>query len=157
MTEPSTTAPIMRRALLVVLVIGLVGTEIELFLLKHTEGFWQKVPIVLIGLTILVAIWCAVRPGVASIRTLQGVMALFLIAGAVGVIQHFLGNVTSERDSNPGLTTAELYKAAVMGATPLLAPGIMLQLGLVGLLYAFRHPALAPTDEAHSPPDRNHA
>jgi hypothetical protein len=29
----------------------------------------------------------------------------------------------------------ELYKAALMGSTPLLAPGVMLQQGLIGLLY----------------------
>jgi hypothetical protein len=37
-----------------------------------------------------------------------------------------------------------------MGATPLLAPGIMLQLGLVGLLFTFRHPALARPGDATS-------
>jgi hypothetical protein len=141
---------LVRRALLAILVLGLVGTEIELFLLKHTDGFWQLVPVVLLGLTLALVIWCAARPGAAALRTLQVIMALFLLSGAVGIIQHFQGNLIDEGESNPGLGGRDLYKAAAMGATPLLAPGIMLQLGLVGLLFTFRHPALARPGDATS-------
>ncbi|HET9423733.1 MAG TPA: hypothetical protein VFO55_00070 [Gemmatimonadaceae bacterium] len=137
----------MRRALLALLILGLAGTEAELFLLRHTEGFWQILPVVLVGLALLLAIWCAARPGPGSLSTLRLLMVVFLIAGVVGVVQHFTGNVGYEKESNPGLGGIELYKAAVMGATPLLAPGIMLQLGIIGLLYGFHHPASKRTDE----------
>jgi len=30
-----------------------------------------------------------------------------------------------------------LFREAMMGATPALAPGAMIQIGLIGLLYAF--------------------
>lgn len=145
-----------RRALLAILALGLVGTEVELFLLKHTEGFWQWVPIVAVGVALGVVVWCAIRPATASLRTLQLMMGTFLLAGVIGVVQHFLGNVTYEKESNPGLAGLELYRGSAMGATPLLAPGIMLQLGLVGLLFAFRHPALLSNNERPSSPDRNH-
>jgi len=46
----------------------------------------------------------------------------------------------------PSLGGSELYMKALMGATPLLAPGTMIQLGLVGLAFAFRHPAFAGSD-----------
>jgi hypothetical protein len=134
-----------RRALLIILAVGLTGTLVELFLLKHTEGFWQGVPVVLTAVALLVVIWCGARPGRASLRTLQLLMALFIISGGVGTIQHFRGNVISESESNPSLGGAELYRVATMGATPVLAPGIMLQFGLIGLLFAYRHPALDPT------------
>ena len=138
--------PFIRKALLAILALGLAGTEVELFLLRHTDGFWQLVPVVLVGLTLLLAGWCALRPGPAAITTLRVVMGVFLIAGAVGVYQHFTGNVGYEQESNPGLGGAALYKAALMGSTPMLAPGVMLQLGLIGLLFTFRHPALSRTD-----------
>lgn len=138
---------LIRRALLAILVIGLIGTEAELFLLKHVDGFWQLVPVILVALTLLLAAWCGIAPGPASLATLRVVMGLFLIAGAVGVVQHFLGNIGYEKESNPGLAGVELYKASAMGATPLLAPGIMLQLGFVGLLYAFRHPASSRNEQ----------
>lgn len=129
-----------RRALLAILVFGLVGTEVELFLLKHTDGFWQLVPVIVVGATLLLSAWVAAKPSPASLGTLRAAMGVFLISGIVGVVQHFTGNVGYEKESNPGLAGAELYQAAAMGSTPLLAPGVMLQLGLIGLLYTYRHP-----------------
>lgn len=149
----SSTDTLTRRALLAILLVGLIGTEIELLLLKHTDGFWQLVPVGLLGLTLILAVWCGARPGRPALRALQAVMVLFLVSGGVGIIQHMLGNLRDEAESNPGLGGRGLYAAAAMGATPLLAPGIMLQLGLVGLLFTFRHPALARSggpDSSHS-------
>lgn len=131
-----------RRALAAILIFGLVGTEFELVLLKHTDGFWQLVPVVLVGLTLVLAVWATIAPGRASLGILQIVMSVFLVVGIVGVYQHLTGNIAYEKESNPGLAGAELYKAAMMGSTPLLAPGVLLQLGLIGLLYTYRHPAL---------------
>ena len=131
-----------RHGLLAVLLLGFTGTWAELLLLKHTDGFWQLVPVVLtIGGTALVA-WCWARPRPAPLRTLQLMSALLLVSGIIGVAQHFIGNIGHERESNPGLAGMELYKLASMGSTPLLAPGVMLQLGLLGLLSTYRHPAL---------------
>ena len=135
-----------RKALLAILFLGLIGTEVELFLLKHTDGFWQLVPVILVALTILLAAWAGIAPSRASLATLRVVMAALLVSGIIGIVQHFTGNVGYERESNPGLGGMELYGAAAMGSTPLLAPGVMLQLGLVGLLYTLRHPALTQTN-----------
>lgn len=135
-----------RRALLAILVLGLIGTEVELFLLRHTDGFWQLVPVVVVAFALGTLLWCTISPSRAALATLRITMGVFLIAGIVGVVQHFTGNIGHEQESNPGLAGAELYKLAAMGSTPLLAPGIMIQLGLLGLLYAFRH----PSRKAHS-------
>ena len=128
---------VVRRGLLAILVLGLVGTEIELFLLKHTEGFWQIAPLALIGAGIVVTIWCALTESAASLRTLDVVMAAFILSGAVGVLLHYQGNVEWERERTPGVGGSSLVRQALMGATPTLAPGTMLQLGLVGLLYGY--------------------
>jgi hypothetical protein len=127
---------------LIVLVIGVVGTEAELLLLKHTDGWWQLAPVLLIGASFLVLGWYAVAKNTASIRALQVVMLLFLASGGAGTIQHFLGNVAYERESNPSLSGVELYRSALMGSSPSLAPGTMLQLGVIGLLFTYRHPRL---------------
>lgn len=132
----------MRIALMAVLLFGLVGTEVELLLLKHTDGFWQMVPVVLLGVGILAAIWCAAAPGRASLHSLRVVMAVYLVGGMVGTVQHFIGNIGYARDSNPSLAGADLFREAVMGSTPMLAPGTMIQLAIIGLLFTFRHPAL---------------
>ena len=49
-----TTVTVLRAALLVTLVVGNAGTAVELLLLKHTDGVWQLIPLVLIGLTLLI-------------------------------------------------------------------------------------------------------
>jgi hypothetical protein len=131
-----------RRALLAILLLGYTGTWIELLLLKHTEGFWQLVPVVMTIAGMLLVLWCWAAPGLPGLRTMQAMSAVMLIAGLIGLIQHLLGNITHERESNPGLAGLELYKLAAMGSTPLLAPGMMFQLGLTGLLFTYRHPAL---------------
>jgi hypothetical protein len=131
-----------RRALLAIMLLGFAGTWVELLLLKHTDGFWQLVPVVLTMAGVALVAWCWARPTPAPLRTLQLMSALLLVSGIVGVVQHLLGNIGHESESNPGLAGMELYKLAAMGSTPLLAPGIMLQLGLLGLLFTYRHPAL---------------
>src|SRR5215211_1018634 len=128
---------VVRHSLLVILVLGLAGTEIELLLLKHTDGFWQILPLGLIGAGIVAVVWCAVTESPASQRVLDITMAAFILSGAAGVLLHFQGNVEWERERMPGIGGSSLVRQALMGATPTLAPGTMLQLGLVGLLYSY--------------------
>jgi hypothetical protein len=138
----STTIAFLRRAMLAVLVLGVVGTQGELLLLKHYEDKWQFAPLILNGVALLVVGWHLLARSRLSVRVLQGTMGLYLLAGAAGLILHYQGNVEWELERTPGLSGFELVKMALTGATPTLAPGTMVQLGLIGLLYAFRHPAL---------------
>ena len=137
MTGAQPAIAVVRRSLLAILVIGLIGTEIELFLLKHTDGFWQIVPLGLVGAGIVVVGWCAFTDSSASLRVLDVVMIAFILSGAAGVLLHFKGNVEWERERTPGISGSPLVRQALMGATPTLAPGTMLQLGLVGLIYSY--------------------
>jgi hypothetical protein len=133
-----------RAALAVIYVLGAVGTGVELVLLEHTEDPWQWTPIVLAAAGVLALGWHAARRGAASLRAFRAVMLLSLASGVLGVWLHYRGNVEFELEMEPALRGLTLFWAAMRGATPALAPGTMLQLGLVGLAYTFRHPALAP-------------
>jgi hypothetical protein len=137
MTSAQPLIAVVRRSLLAILIIGLIGTEIELFLLKHTDGFWQIVPLGLVGAAIVVVAWCAFTDNSASLRVLDVVMIAFIASGAAGVVLHFKGNIEWERERTPGISGSPLVRQALMGATPTLAPGTMLQLGLVGLIYSY--------------------
>ena len=149
------TIVVLRQALLLLLVIGTLGTIVELLLLKHTDGFWQLAPLFLCGLILVVLVWFGVARSTASLRALQGIMVVTLLSGGVGVIQHFRGNVTYASESNPSLSGRELYVEAIMGSTPTLAPGMMVQLALIGLAFAFRHPRLrGATSEGDIPTPR---
>jgi hypothetical protein len=133
----------LRQLLLAVVFIAVVGLEVELALLRHAETLNQWIPHValLTGLISTVAVY--IRPGPATIRFFQAVMFIFLIVGALGVYLHVQGNVEFALERDPSLTGTRLIWKALRGATPALAPGAMAQLGLLGLLYSYRHPAFA--------------
>ena len=135
----------LRRILFWTLAIGIVGTESELLLLGHFDDWKQYTPLILLALALVVQGWYFASRSAASIRVLRVAMWLFVVSGAVGVALHLIGNIEFELEMSPGLTGWELFRESVTGATPVLAPGAMLQLGLIGLAWAFRHPVLSRT------------
>jgi hypothetical protein len=138
---------IIRRILLVALVLGLVGTGIELLLLEHFEEWRQRIPLGLIACALLVLVWHGLYRGAAPVRALQVLMLVFAIAGIVGLTLHYKGNVEFELEMYPSRSGFELFREAMMGATPALAPGSMIQIGLIGLAYSYRHPRLSRGNE----------
>ena len=144
------TLSVIRRWLLAVLALGLVGTGAELVLLEHYETAVQWVPLVSVALALAVLIWHRVKGDALSIRALQATMMLFLAAGIAGVGFHFRGGAEFQLEIDPSQSRWEIFKKAMRSkAPPVLAPGLMVQLGLVGLAYAYRHPAL-DASELHS-------
>jgi uncharacterized membrane protein len=129
---------LLRRWILVILVLGLLGTVTELVLLEHYEQPLQFVPLVLIVAAVVVLWWELRRHDLASRRATQIVMALFVLAGFAGFVAHFQGSAEYQLELNPDMSTWELLEKILRAkAPPLLAPGMMLQLGLLGLAYVF--------------------
>ena len=127
----------LRRWLLWVLAFGLAGTETELLLLEHYEDRWQWAPLLLIALAMAVMVWHTRRQDAASLRALRIIMVLFLVAGLAGLGLHFRGAAEFQLEIDPAMGTWELVKRVMRAkAPPVLAPGMMLQLGLTGLAYA---------------------
>ena len=146
----SNTLAVIRWFLMAILLMGLLGTGVELLLLEHTEGFWQWVPLLLISVGVIVLCWGVLYPGRRNIRVLQGTMILLVLSGLVGFILHYQGNTEFELEMYPSLKGMELVWEAIRGATPTLAPGAMIQLGLLGLVYTHRHPQLGSSKESPS-------
>ena len=132
-----------RQLLLALVFIGIVGLQVELALLRHAESFSQWIPHVTLMIGLLVTLVVFLRPTRATLRAFQTVMLLFLVIGLVGVILHYRGNVEFAVERDPSLSGLKLFWKSLRGATPALAPGALSQLGLLGLLYSYRHPALA--------------
>ena len=116
-----------------------------MLLLGHTEEFWQLVPIVLLGLGVVTGVLVLVRSRRSTLRMHQVYMALFMIAGPIGLFQHYNANAEFELEMYPSMGGLELIWESLTGATPALAPGMMIYLGLLGLAYSYRHPALTKT------------
>ena len=133
---------VIRAILLVTLVSGLVGLGAELLLLEHFEDWRQKIPLALLSLALLVLLWHGVDRRGAPVRALQLVMVVFIAAAAIGMTLHYQGNVEFELELRPSLSGMELFRKSMMGATPALAPGSMIQLALIGLAYTYKHPRL---------------
>lgn len=147
MSEPavlpeSTALRTVRRILLAGLWLGITGTAVELLLLEHYEEWRQMIPLGLLAAGLLALVWHAVHRGAAPLRALQVLMLMFVIAGATGLLLHYRGNAEFELEMYPSKAGWELFRESMMGATPALAPGTMIQLALIGLAYSYRHPLL---------------
>jgi hypothetical protein len=136
--------------LLVIFVLGLAGTGAELILLQHYEDTWQVAPLALMAAAAAALLWHAVSRRAVGIRAFQGVMALFVVSGVLGMWFHYRANAAFERELDPSLGGAALFRESLGGATPSLAPGTMIQLGLIGFVYAYRHPRLAAAEPTQS-------
>jgi hypothetical protein len=131
----------LRRWIVIILVLG---TVTELVLLEHYEQPLQFVPLALIVAALSVLWWEFRRHDLASRRATQIIMALFVLAGFVGFAAHFQGSAEYQLELNPDMSNWELLEKILRAkAPPLLAPGMMLQLGLLGLAYVFSDPKLS--------------
>ena len=137
------TLAIVRHALLAVLVLGVAGTGVELFLIEHYEDTLQLVPLATFAIALVVLVWHIVKGDALSVRALQATMVLFLVAGAAGMWLHFRGGAEFQLEIDPAQRRWDIFTKVIRAkAPPVLAPGVMVQLGLLGLVYTYRHPAL---------------
>jgi hypothetical protein len=106
--------------------------------------------LLLLGVSLFGAVVVWRRPSPSTVRFFQAVMLLCVVAGVVGIVLHYRGNVEFELEHEP-LHGWKLFWESIRGATPALAPGAMAQLGLLGLVYCYRHPALRRDPPVPSP------
>jgi hypothetical protein len=130
-----------RRLLLALIVLGAVGLVPELLLLKHYESFWQLVPLAVLVLVLVTAGFVWRRPDPRTLAAFRAIMWLCVAAGVAGLLLHAKGNLEWALERDESLHGWPLIWKILRGATPLLAPGAMAQLGLLGLVFAYRHPA----------------
>jgi len=142
-SEATTALEMLRRALFAIFLFGMAGSGVELILLNHMEDRRQWIPLILLLLGLLVSGWHAVRWTPYSVRVLQALLLGFILSGFAGIYFHYQGSAEFKLETDPSLAGWALFREA-MGAKapPLLAPGAMVQLGLLGLVYTHRHPAL---------------
>jgi hypothetical protein len=118
------------------LVFGLVGTGVELLLLSHYEDPWQLVPLGLIAAGLAALAWDAARSSATTKRIVRITMVLFALSGGLGTVLHYRGNLEFQLEIDASQSRWDLFRKVMRAkAPPALAPGLMIQLGLLGLIY----------------------
>jgi uncharacterized membrane protein len=141
MQEPEVLSRV-RRILLALVVLGILGLTVELLLLEHTESATQLIPLFVLAVGLGISAKLAIRTTRRSLRFFRLVMLSFIVAGLLGLYLHLEGNIGFERETDPSARGLGLFWRALRGGVPLLAPAAMAQLGLLGLAFAYRHPVL---------------
>ncbi len=142
----------LRRFLLAVSAFILSGTILELILIEHTGDLVQWLPFVLSGIGLFSLFWFWLKPSVKAIYTVRGVMGALALGSLFGVYEHFIANFEFSKEIHPAYTLVENVTAALKGASPMLAPGILLLVALLATAMTYKHPILEsekhPTSEA---------
>lgn len=141
MASDSDRESLLRRGILAVLVFGCVGLLGELTLQEHYEELTQLPPLVLLVLTLVTVVWHWTSASRASLKALQVIALLLIVGGVVGMFLHSGANYDYERELEPDLAGLPFWLGVLRGEAPSLAPGTLIQFGLLGLLYAYRFPA----------------
>jgi hypothetical protein len=132
----------LRQMILGLVLLGITGLIAELLLQEHFESATQIIPLASLGAGLATTIVVARSSTHFTLRLFTFMMIVFVVAGALGLVLHFKGNMEWALERQPELSGMTLVWKSLTGATPALAPGALAQLGLLGLVWSYRHPAL---------------
>ena len=114
-------------------------TPIELVFTEHTEGILQWVPFVACSLGLLGLL--SYRFWGKKARKAVWLTAFISVAsGLLGIFKHVEHNLGFELDIRPNAGWADVWWETLTGASPMLAPGILILAAIMGLA-AIRKPA----------------
>jgi hypothetical protein len=132
----------LRKWILWLLMATSAGLIAELLLTAHWEDIWQRVPLAILGLFLVWGACWPLVPSGAMLQVFRILCALAILSGLAGSALHYRAKVEFAKERNASLSGLPLMREAIKGTSPpLLAPGSMITLGLLGLIWAYRHPA----------------
>lgn len=126
------------KVIVAVLILGMAGLLAELALISHYEDAAQVIPIALLAAGLLVVVAdMALRRSWTQVL-IQLTMVLIVAAGLLGVYFHFNGSREFQLEMDPQMRgTSLVWHVLRAKSPPTLAPGSMVQLGILGLGYAY--------------------
>ena len=129
----------LRAGVLLLLVLGVVGTAATLAFERHWQGFWQMLPWVTLSVVTLATVALVIRVRKATVMLARVVAAVAMVMAIVGTWQHFQENYnTAPLDYRyvedwDGMSAPERMWAVAggyAGHVPVTAAGILLPIGL---------------------------
>jgi hypothetical protein len=118
-----------------VLFLHVLGLGLELYLIEHFEDTRQIIPLAgLLALLLSLVFYQTTGREMLLISSFV-VAALVFITGVLGIYFHLEGNYEFALEMYPKESTGFLLKKTLHGATPVLAPGSMVGLGLITFIY----------------------
>ncbi len=131
----SQTLATIRRLLLGLLVFGLTGTTVELWMMGHHEDLKQLIPFAVMGVSAATMAWFAFSPTRLALRLFRLCLLLLMLSGGLGSVLHYRANMEFQLEMDPSLGgVALLTKVLHAKAPPSLAPGNLVLLGALGLV-----------------------
>lgn len=141
----------LRRYAVALSAVGAVGGLVELATLRHWDNSVQLVPWIALVVLLAADVLVWVKPTGAVLRLSRGLGVLSVVAATFGMVMHVKENYdTAPLDAVFGpqwetfSTISRVWHAlnGDVGPSPLLAPGLLAQVGLCLALSTVQHPAL---------------
>jgi hypothetical protein len=132
----------LRRFLLIFSACTCLGTVLELWFAKHTDGLVQLIPFGLAAVGLLAILAALLRPGRLTLLLLRVVMVVLIAGSLYGVVRHVQGNIELKLEFRPNASVGDVWFEALRGGNPILAPGVLAMTGILALAATYRHPAL---------------
>lgn len=117
------------------------GTIVELWFTEHVESTVQFVPFVLAALGMSAVLGAFYAPRRKMLILLRIVMGGLILGSLFGIYEHVAHNMAFELEIQPNATAWEAFWKALSGASPFLAPGILILAAMMALGATYRHPA----------------
>jgi hypothetical protein len=132
---------LLRPLILVIMGIGTLGILGELLLLEHYKFDSQWIAVMLTLLTGVCTVILGFNPNARVMRVVQLALLLVVLGSAFGVLEHVKTNYDRMENGSNVSSLSPIWQA-LKGRAPALAPGALAQLGLLGLLFMYKHPNL---------------
>jgi hypothetical protein len=127
-----------RTVILTVLMLGTAGLLAELALIAHYEDATQWIPLALLAVALVALVVDLALARSWTQLLIQLTMVLIVAAGVLGVYFHFSGSREFQLEMDPQMRgTTLVWHVLRAKSPPTLAPGSMIQLGILGLGYAY--------------------
>jgi len=131
-----------RKFLLIIVELMCVATVVELWLEKHYKETTQLIPFGLCAAAFLSVLAVLIRPQRNTITVLRIVMVVVILGSVLGGYLHLSTNFDFQSEMRPNASAFDSLLASLMGAAPILAPGLLGLAGVLGLGATYYHPAL---------------